>query len=355
MTKRRALALLLLTAAPPACTPLHDTAPPPEGDTDAETTPTSRRVPAEWEEHGATWMQWPNRWEASMRPAFADIVDVIQDYEPLHLISGSQEEIEQAQRYLDSAGVPDSNLTWHAVPMDNAWMRDNGPVYVEQDGTLRVLDFRFDAWGGNFGGHVTYQLDDAVPVAVAEHLGIEREDWQHYVLERGNLELNGAGVALLNWDCQQDRNPGLSEAEHEAILMEALGVHTIIWAYGHDPSDATTGHIDGYARFVDVDTVAINQSSWGAQTEDALVLACREAELEVVRIPSPRDTDYMNWLEGNGFVAGMRFGDAQADAEALEVLQGLFPGRDIHMIDANTLWDNGGGIHCVTNDQPALP
>jgi agmatine deiminase len=332
------------------------TVPTEANDTGDDTVPTqARRVPAEWEPHGATWIQWPNHWEASMRPAFADIVDVVQDYEALHLISGSEAEISEAQAYLSGAGVPQTNITWHAIPMDNAWMRDNGPIYIEEQGVTKLLDFRFDAWGGNFGGHVTYQRDDAVPQAVAELLGIEREDHQDYVLERGNLELNGAGIALLNYDCQQDRNPSLSQDEHEELLMEALGLHTVIWAYGHHPSDLTTGHIDGSARFVDEDTILINESSWGAETEDALVQACKAAGLEVIRMPGPRDTDYMNYLEGNGFVAGMRFGDAQADADALALYEQLFPERDIHMIDANTLWAAGGGIHCVTNDQPALP
>ena len=34
-------------------------------------------------------------------------------------------------------------------------------------------------------------------------------------------------------------------------------------------------------------------------------------------------------------------------------LNGWFPGRDVHFIDTAALWDNGGGVHCVTNDEPA--
>ena len=62
----------------------------------------------------------------------------------------------------------------------------------------------------------------------------------------------------------------------------------------------------------------------------------------------------MNWLVGNGFVLGMLFGDDEADAAAEAQLGNLFPDREIHMIDASTLWDQGGGVHCVTNDQPVL-
>ena len=348
---------LLLCCALVACTPKapQDSGDPGEtGDTGDTQADLARRVPAEWETHAATWMQWPGHWEASMRPAFAEIVGVVQAYEPVHMLVSSAADQAQAQQLLAAQGVTETDVSWHVALTDNAWMRDNGPVYAEVEGELRVLDFGFDAWGGNFGGHIPYANDDVVPAWVASTLGIPREDHGDYILERGNLEPNGAGVALLSWDCQDDRNPGMSEAEHEAILTEALGLERVIWAYGHHPSDGTTGHIDGYARFIDADTVAIGQTSWGAETEDALVIACEQAGLEVVRIPGPGDTDYMNWLEGNGFVAGMRFGEPEADGAAQALLESLFPGRDVHMIDANTLWAAGGGVHCVTNDQPEL-
>ncbi len=312
------------------------------------------RVPGEWEPHAATWLQWPGPWEQSMRPAFADIIDVIQDHEPVHLLTPSQSDENQARQFLTQRGVPDTNITWHQILIDNAWMRDNGPVYVTDGAETWIADFRFDAWGGNFGGHIPWQFDDDVPGQVADYLGIRNEDHTGYVLERGNLEFNGAGTLVLNWDCQDDRNPGMSEAEHEAILSSAFGLTQVVWAYGHDPSDLTTGHIDGNARFIDTDTIAISESSWGQDIEDPLVVACEAAGLEVVRIPCPGSTDYMNWLVGNGFVAAMAFGNASADADAQAVLESLYPGRTVYMLDAGTLWAGGGGIHCVTNDQPVL-
>ena len=315
----------------------------------------SARVPAEWETHGATWIQWPTNWEASMRPAFADIAAVIQDYEPVHLLTGSEPERTQAQQFLSSQGVPDTNITWHLVQVDSAWMRDNGPIYVTDGAETWIQDFRFDAWGGNFGGNIPYENDDVVPDHVADFLGITSIRHDDYVLERGNLEFNGAGTLVLNWDCQDDRNPGMTEAEHEAILAEAFGLTRVIWAYGHHPQDGTTGHIDGTARFIDADTIAVAESAWAQETEDALVAACEAAGLDVVRIPCPGQTDYMNWLVGNGFVAAMTFGNENADAAALAQLESLFPGRDVHMLDASTLWAEGGGVHCVTNDQPVLP
>jgi agmatine deiminase len=313
------------------------------------------RVPGEWEAHAATWLQWPGPWESQLRPAFADIVSVIQGYEPVHVLAGSQAEVDGARELLTELGIPDSNVTWHALPVDNAWMRDNGPVYVTDGLEAWVADFRFDAWGGNFGGGIPYGSDDSVPVYVAEQLGMERKEYPDYVLERGNLEFNGAGVLALSWDCQDDRNPGMSQADHEEILAEAFGAEQILWTYGHDPADGTTGHVDGYARFVDEGTIAIGETEWGWVTEDALAADCGDAGLEVVRIPALGGTSYMNWLVGNGFVLGMAFGAQEADEAAAAQLAALYPGRDVHMVEAGSLWESGGGVHCVTSDQPILP
>ncbi len=313
---------------------------------DSESGPTSsivgkeNRVPAEWGPHAATWMQWPNQWESVMRPAFADIIDIVQDYEPVHLLAGSESEKTEAEEFLSEHGVPTTNITWHIVPIDNAWIRDNGPIYVTNGDNMRVQKWKFDAWGGNFGENVGYGNDNSVPARVADILGITVEDHQDYVLERGNLEFNGAGILALNWDCQNDRNPGMTKAEHETILKTALGVTTIIWAYGHDPEDGTTGHIDGAARFIDCDRIVIADFESGIDF-DLLATGCEEAGLEVIRY----DGD-LNWLVGNGFVV------ANGDAASTSPIATFFPGRDIHIIDASLITNEGGGIHCVTSDQP---
>lgn len=189
---------------------------------------------------------------------------------------------------------------------------------------------------------------------MAKYLGIPSENHQDYILEKGNLEFNGMYTLVLNWDCQENRNPGMTQTEHEAILKEALGLNQIIWVYGHVPGECTIGHIDGMARFIDIVTIAIADSNWGAKTQNSLATACQEVGLKVVCIPYPGKTDYMNWLVSNGFVAGMTFGEKAADAIAKSILESLFPSQNVHMLDANILWSAGGGTNCVTNNQPLL-
>ncbi|KAA3663134.1 MAG: agmatine deiminase family protein [Chloroflexi bacterium] len=305
------------------------------------------RVPAEWEPHAATWMQWPKHYEANMRPAFANIIQVIQAYEPVHLLTNSEAEKAEAVQFLSQQGVSNTNITWHIVPVDNSWPRDNGPIYVTDGTETWIQNWKFDAWGSNFGKDVEFKNDNLVPIFIGNYLGLRVEDRQDYILEKGNLEVNGEGIAVLNWDCQDDRNPGMTQDEHEAILKEAFGLTKVIWAYGHDPADGTTGHIDGTARFIDTYTLTI--TDFGLKTEQDLAKAAEAAGLEVVWYPgSP------NWLVGNGFVAAMGAGDAAFDAELKSLLESFFPDRDVYLLDAKTIETAGGGIHCVTNDMPAF-
>jgi len=307
----------------------------------------SIRVPAEWEIHEATWMQWPNDYDKAMRKAFSDTIEVIKDYEIVHILTSTKYEKNEAEKYLASQGVSSSNISWHIVPIDNSWLRDNGPIYVTNGEKTWIQNWGFDAWGGNFGDEVKYENDNQIPSYIGKYLNMKVYDYQDYILEKGNLEFNGKETLVLNWDCQDDRNPGIAKEEHERVLKKAFGVTKIIWAYGYHPEDGTTGHIDGSARFVDAHTLVI--ADVNSKTEKDLAIEAKGAGLDVKWYPGDP-----NWLVGNGFVVAMSSGDSEGDKELRRLLKSFFPNRDVHMVEASSIANAGGGIHCVTNDQPAF-
>ena len=111
-----------------------------------------------------------------------------------------------------------------------------------------------------------------------------------------------------------------------------------------------------------------DQSLPGASVFEDAAIAIREAGLTVVRMDMPgtinydpnqpgesaidMEAVYVNWLVGNGFVLATGFGVQQWDESAKRAIEGYFPERDVHMISTPTIWYYGGGVHCVTNDQP---
>jgi len=248
-------------------------------------------------------------------------------------------------------------------------LRDYGPVWVfDKDGRW-LQDWGYDAYGAGSGDDVSFANDNRIPAALSELLGAKREDFNGYILERGNLEANGSDAVALNWDCQRARNPSMSKEKTEALLRKTLGATRVLWVHGHDPLDITTGHIDGILRFVDEDTVLIAERTDPADALfegeaamlDSAVTAAERLGFNVERMPMPGDVMhegkllpaiYMNYLIGNGFILGMAFGEPEWDDDAKARLGQLYPGRTVHMVEVNTIWASGGGIHCVTNDAP---
>ncbi len=305
------------------------------------------RVPAEWEPHDATWMQWALDWEASMRHPFADIIEIVKQYEPVHLIAISEAEKTEGIEFLANKGVTQDNITWHVFNLDNSWMRDSGPIYVTDGEKTWIQNWKFDGWGSGFG-NIPWQNDNQVPVRVAEYLNLEVEDRQDYVLEKGNVEVNGNDILVINWDCQKDRNPNVPQEVQETLLKNALGVSKVIWAYGHYEGEGTIGHIDGTARFINENTIVIADYGPHMENGNNLAIDCQNAGLEVILYNGD-----LNWLVGNGFVVAMGNGDANDDQIKAE-MEIFWPNHEVHVIDGSNMANLGGGIHCVTNDQPVI-
>jgi agmatine deiminase len=335
----------------------------------------TKRVPAEWEPQEAIWMQWPGYWEKESEIAFAKIADIVSRYEKLHILYHSDQVYADARKAMSDIGADPqhTNIQWHAVPYDNSWMRDNGPVYVLNGNELRIQNWEFDGWGGAFGSDIPFNLDNIVPIKVGKILNMP-VDHIDIVHERGNLEFNGSDTVILNWSTIGDSNRNLaySKKQAEEDLREYFGVKQVIFIEGVPEGDLTKGHIDGIARFIGSTTVVVvrctSRSLCRPDSTDAEIYdkAAKIIEMEgfnVIREPIEGfvnhkdqmfDTNYMNWLVGNGFVIVPGFGNPETDITAKSRIESYFPDRDVYLIDMLSSWSAGGGVHCHTNDQPAF-
>jgi len=340
-----------------------------------EDTNKTKRVPAEWEPQEAIWIQWPGYWEKDYEMTFAKITNIVSRYEKIHILYHSDPIYLDAQKALRDieADPKNENIHWHKVANDNAWMRDNGPVYVLNDNGLRIQNWNFNAWGGAFGSDISFNLDNEVPdkVGAILNMPVDNIDIVH---ERGNLEFNGLDTVILNWSTIGDpsRNLNYNKKQAELDLKKHFGVTNVIFIEGIPDGDLTKGHIDGIARFINLRTVVVVQcttkslclpDSKDAEIYDNAAKIIKEAGFNVIREPIEGfvkynsqifDTNYMNWLVGNGFVIVPGFGNPETDVPAKSRIESYFPNRDVHLIEMLSSWAAGGGVHCHTNDQPAF-
>jgi len=322
------------------------------------------RMPAEWAPHERTLMCWPARetmWGARFADAKRDhalVAEAIAAFEPVTMVVAPAQEAEARVALPRSVEVV-------AIPIDDSWVRDSGPIFVVGGGRRAGVSFRFNAWGEKF---VPYADDDALARRLLEHLGVEALE-ADFVLEGGSIAVDGEGTLVTTEQCllNPNRNPGLSRAEIEAGLSATLGVERVVWLGRGLVEDADTdGHVDNICAFLEpgrvlLQTVADESNpNWPHCADNARRL--RAAGLDVVELPQLPYADaetvvpYTNFYVCNGALIVPVLDPAALtgiDREVLAQLESLFRGREAVPVPGETLAHGGGGVHCITQQVPA--
>ncbi|GAB5469587.1 MAG: agmatine deiminase family protein [Rhodospirillales bacterium] len=328
-------------------------------------------APAEEAPHAGTWMCWPSTqaiygqdiaYFEEVQRCLGRLAGAIAEQEPVTLL------VPAAQQAL-ARRLCGPRVTLLDAPTDDMWARDSGPIFLKAaDGRRALLNLNFNGWGGK----ERHALDAQVAPTIAKALNRPLIP-SPLVGEGGGIEFDGEGTLLLTESCwlNDNRNPGMTRADMEAALKAGLGVERIIWLPGVAGQDITDGHIDGSIRFVRPGLLMTSglpddRSDWGRVLEDskAILAKTRDARgraFEILEVPSATEhrsaradffTGYANFYVGNGAVYTPQFGDRNADALAVESLGRLFPGRRVVALDVDRIYENGGGIHCVTQQEP---
>ena len=322
-------------------------------------------MPAEWSPHRRCWMAWPCRedfWRARLeeaRESHLQTARAIANFEPVRMVARPQDAAAARERLRGIAEV------WE-FPLDDSWMRDSGPTFARTaEGEAMLVDWRFNAWGEK---HHPYADDDRLPERMAARMDARRIR-APLVMEGGSFHSDGEGTLLTTEQCllNPNRNPGMSRAEIEAELRRFLGVQKIIWLAG-DPTDKETdGHVDGVACFLGPGRVLAEVSEdshspdYAALAENLSRLrAARDArgrKLDVLEMPRPSFAKewggaYVNFYMANGGAVMPGYGRPDSDARALEVLRRALPQREVAQVDASILAWGGGGVHCITQQEP---
>jgi agmatine deiminase len=347
-------------------------------------------MPAEFAPHAGCWLLWPERpdnWREAARPAqlaFAEVAAAIARFEQVS-VGVSTPHYHTARTLLPEA------VRLVEMAHDDAWMRDVGPTCViDRRGTVRGVDWRFNAWGGLEGGlYFPWDQDEGVARKVLE---IERCGRYRapLVMEGGALHVDGAGTALVTEECllNPNRNPELGQHDIEALLREYLGVTQVIWLGKGVVNDETGGHVDNLACFVRPGVVCLTWPDKRSDPQYPISLDAwerlkdardaRGRRLQVKRLPMPGPltmsareaagvirsehtqprlagerlaASYVNFYVANGAIV-MPLLDARMDARAAAALKRLFPGRRVVGVPAREILLGGGNIHCITQQIP---
>ncbi|MGA2841293.1 MAG: agmatine deiminase family protein [Steroidobacteraceae bacterium] len=331
------------------------------------------RMPAEWAPHECCWMAWPSRadqWPDGLGGAqsnYAAVAHAIRRFEPVRMVvepSGTKQ----------ARALCGSDIELIELPIDDPWMRDSGPTFLASaaGGACAGTAWRFNSWGGK---SPEYADNARLAGRVLSIAG--RPVYQSSLcLEGGAIHTDGEGTVITTESVvlNANRNPGITKSAAERELCEALGATKIIWLPGDPESlftDITDGHVDGLVSYVGPGLVLYESDpsasgptlKLAAENRHALETATDASgrRLKIISIDDAYEVktphalfsrSYVNFYIANGGIVMPSFG-VPGDARARAVVQAAFPGREIVQIDITHLASGGGGIHCITQQQPA--
>jgi len=327
-------------------------------------------MPAEWAPHSGCWMGWPQResiWHGHIDAARADYAQVAQAiarFEPLTMLADPAHAEDASAQCGPAVRVV-------AAPLDDSWLRDSGPTFIlDAAGARAAAVFTFNAWGAKCR---PLDKDAAIGGRVAA-LASARAFRSDLVVEGGGFLSDGEGTLITAESCvlNPNRNPGWTKEAADAELRAMLGVQKIIWLPGDLTDRATDGHVDGYVAFIRpaavlVETVVdpadprfpimaenrrVLESETDAQGRRLELLPIAEAPRTAV--PDGEEIycrSYVNFYLANGAVIAPAYGIAE-DAQVVETLRRAYPDRRVVCLELRDLFRGGGGIHCITQQEP---
>ncbi len=332
------------------------------------------RLPAEWEPQDAVLIAWPHSstdWADMLPEVDSTYCALAKALTRFARIIIATPEPDQVRQKLASAAIALDNIQLFNIPTNDTWARDFGPVTVEKDQRLTLLDFGFNGWGLKFAANHDNQITKTLHRSGC--FGTTPLETRGIILEGGSIESDGNGTLLTTSECllNPNRNPHLSQQELEIILKQEFGCDHILWLnHGYLAGDDTDSHIDTLARLCPDDTIVYVECN-AEKDEHYQALRQMKEQLHafttrankpfrLLPLPWPQPcfdgedrlpATYANYLVTNGAVLVPTYNDP-ADEKALAVIAAAFPGREIIGIDCRSLIKQHGSLHCITMQIP---
>jgi len=325
-------------------------------------------MPAEWEKHERCWMAWPCREEvwpdiAKVRSSYAGVAHAIREFEQVTMLVPPQLKASA----LNELG---SDIEIIEMPIDDSWARDSGPTFVvDGQGGLKGVCYTFNAWGEKYQ---PYDQDALMARRILQTIGVDCIS-SPLVAEGGGMCSDGEGTVLTTDTCfpNKNRNPDWRQVDIDAELGRTVGAEKVIWLPGDPDDDETDGHVDGLATFIRPGVVLLESTSEQCGHRADFYRKAREVmesqrdargrTFELISLPEATDVEargdrfcrsYVNFYYANGAIIAPAYG-IKMDDEVKERLQSIFPERVIRLVAVNHIAEGGGGIHCITQQQPA--
>lgn len=250
--------------------------------------------------------------------------------------------------------------------VNDIWCRDFMPVRSSKGSHLL---FNYDPGYLDYNKYREKKTPRSSIIAMLGQLGISFEDIQDIKIDGGNVVGCGGKVIMTDMIFKEngiDKKDRLGQDRLRERLKDLFQSEVII--IPHQPGDIL-GHSDGILRFLNPETVLVNNFSSVTTKEsknflDNLYGTVGGAGLNIVHVPyAPvKGTGkenmplaygfYINYLETSELIFLPQFGNEfrDRDNEAVEVFSGIFKtvGKRVIPVDSGHIANSGGVLNCIT-------
>jgi agmatine deiminase len=294
---------------------------------------------------------------------YAAVAHAVRQYEPVTMVV-------PPAKLAEARSLLGADIEILELPIDDSWARDSGPCFVLGEDGLAGVSFTFNAWGGKYD---PFDQDALMADRILEYLGVPIIS-SSMIAEGGGLNVDGDGTLLTTDSCfpNPNRNPDWSIEQIEAELKRTLGVEKVIWMPGDPLDQETDGHVDGIACFTEPGKIIIESTERDDDPRKPFFDSVRHAlegqtdakgrPFELLTLPEASEVEgrgnmfcvsYVNFYIANGGIVAPAYGIPEDDV-VKERLASYYPGREITMLNIEYIAEGGGGIHCITQQQPAV-
>ena len=226
------------------------------------------------------------------------------------------------------------------------WTKDFMPIQMRKDD---FVQFTYDP---DYLKSLKYQHLRSDTDDVCQNIDLVPKK-SSVVLDGGNIISTSSKVIMCDKVFSENQHLSKSQLTDELLdLLETDQIIFIPW----DKNDFT-GHADGMVRFVDDNTVIINESTnENPEIEKQLRSILKDARLDIIEIPYKPTCDptfvsakglHLNYLQMKQAILVPVFNQA-SDDKAMRLLENIFAGQNIVAIECNEISADGGVLNCIS-------
>ena len=320
----------------------------------------------EWLPHESCCIAWPCNHElygnvlGEAKIEIANLINEISSDEKVLLFCNPSDLIECRKI------VGNSEVDYIEVPLDDSWMRDIAPIFINNSKRLESICFEFNG----YGKYSKFSKDNQISNFISRKLNINHLS-VNLVLEGGAITYDEDGNLFTteNVLLNKNRNNNFSKDQFEIELAKLFDVKNIIWLPEGLMGDDTDGHIDnlicpiGNKKYLLATTDNKNNVNYNILKKNKVILQDHfKSNAQLIDIPIPDQivfkekklvSSYINFYFTENKIILPKFNVYQ-DSIVYELFSSLFPKKSIIMLDTRNINYGGGNIHCVTMNVPKI-